>query len=305
MCIRAIDYCPPVGITFGDYLRAIVTADADFSPDDPLGYRLAFVESFRQWGIHPPGMRSMSVEALLWPTGAAVNDELELRLEPDELRALFTEDHQLDDPAQTVTRRSTRPLADRLKPWTLDSDRYQTWEGVGDNAAVLWSWLVKGKGRKLARAIGLVLDEHNPPPTVFRSGPSQQVAVEVHSVRTAIRRTPRGAPTTDLVVEITQRRRGYFDPEKQKQQDQAGNSTPVEYADFLYRAGCTLLINPTTMEVRRVIRTPGTIADNAQLERVRRFLTEGGLVPDNAFDFARKALNAREPFALLHRETER
>ncbi|HMF27472.1 MAG TPA: hypothetical protein VKE42_01800, partial [Candidatus Cybelea sp.] len=29
MCIRAIDYCPPVGITFGAYLRAIVTADHD------------------------------------------------------------------------------------------------------------------------------------------------------------------------------------------------------------------------------------------------------------------------------------
>jgi hypothetical protein len=32
MCIRALDYCPPVGITFGDYLRAIVTADLNFNP---------------------------------------------------------------------------------------------------------------------------------------------------------------------------------------------------------------------------------------------------------------------------------
>jgi hypothetical protein len=34
MSIRAIDYCPPVGITLGDYLRAIVTADHDLNPDD-------------------------------------------------------------------------------------------------------------------------------------------------------------------------------------------------------------------------------------------------------------------------------
>ena len=35
MCIRAIDYLPPVDVTFGDFLRALITADADFFPDDP------------------------------------------------------------------------------------------------------------------------------------------------------------------------------------------------------------------------------------------------------------------------------
>ena len=40
--IRAIDYCPPLHCTFGEYLRAIVTADADLVPDDPVGYREAF-----------------------------------------------------------------------------------------------------------------------------------------------------------------------------------------------------------------------------------------------------------------------
>ncbi len=304
MCIRAIDYCPPVGITFGDYLRAVVTADFDFNPDDSVGYRLAFVESFRQWGIYPPGMRSMSVESLLWPTGEAATDEIDMRIEPEELRSLFTEDHLINDPDQTAAPRSNRPDRVRFKSWTLDSDRYETWEGVSDNAAVLWSWLIKGRGRKMAPAIGLVLDENNPPPTVFRSGPSRQVAVEVHSVRTAVRRSPRGAPTTDLVVEITQRRRGYFDADKQKKLDEAGNNEPDDYDDFRYRAGCTLLINPRTMEVRRVIRTPGTIADNAQLERVRCFLTEGGLESGNAFDFAHKAMTAREPFALVHSTVE-
>src|SRR6185436_4996214 len=33
MCIRALDYCPPVDITFGEYLRALITADMDLVPD--------------------------------------------------------------------------------------------------------------------------------------------------------------------------------------------------------------------------------------------------------------------------------
>ena len=36
MCIRALDYCPPVDITFGEYLRAIITGDYDLVEDDRL-----------------------------------------------------------------------------------------------------------------------------------------------------------------------------------------------------------------------------------------------------------------------------
>src|SRR5690606_32601690 len=32
ICIRAIDYCPPVDIVFGEYLRALITADAALVP---------------------------------------------------------------------------------------------------------------------------------------------------------------------------------------------------------------------------------------------------------------------------------
>ena len=75
MCIRALDYCPPVGITFGAYLRGIVTADYEMDPDDSWGYRLAFIQSFRSWGIHAKNVQSMSALALRWPTYAEVLDE--------------------------------------------------------------------------------------------------------------------------------------------------------------------------------------------------------------------------------------
>lgn len=66
MCIRALDYCPPVDITFGDFLQAVITADHDTVPDDNLHYRTAFVESFRKWGIYPLRLPTLSIETLLW-----------------------------------------------------------------------------------------------------------------------------------------------------------------------------------------------------------------------------------------------
>ena len=66
MCIRALDYLPPVDITFGDFLRAIVTADTDLVADDDRGYRIAVVEAFRRRGIYPRECRSLAVDSLLW-----------------------------------------------------------------------------------------------------------------------------------------------------------------------------------------------------------------------------------------------
>ena len=300
MCIRAVDYCPPVGITFGDYLRALVTADFDFNPEDPYGYRLAVVESFRQWGIHPKGMSSISVEALLWPSGESAMDGAKVNLAPEEMRALFVE-------PQTVMgyrRKSSKYALDGvLRPWNLDSDRYRVWADGDVNARILWAWLM-GKGRRMLPALGLVVDDDHVPPTVYRSRREPHLpSVEVHSVRTALRRSSRGATVTDLVVEITQRRRGYFDADVQRQKD-AGVIASDDTCDFRYRAGCTLLIDPVTMGIRRVIRTPGTVTDNAALERMRHFLVDGGLASDNSFWLPRAALCAREPFAMLHRHAE-
>jgi hypothetical protein len=64
MCIRALDYCPPVDITFGEYLRAIITADSDLVTDDSRDYRLAFIDAFRRRGIYPEGIKSLSEESL-------------------------------------------------------------------------------------------------------------------------------------------------------------------------------------------------------------------------------------------------
>lgn len=67
MCIRALDYCPSVDLTFGDYLRAIITADLDLVTDDKWKYRLAFIDAFRRRGIYPEGIKTLSVDSLRFP----------------------------------------------------------------------------------------------------------------------------------------------------------------------------------------------------------------------------------------------
>jgi hypothetical protein len=71
MCIRAFDYLPPVDITFGDYLRALITADYELLPADESGQRAAMVDAFRRRGIYPDGVASLAEESLLWPNADA------------------------------------------------------------------------------------------------------------------------------------------------------------------------------------------------------------------------------------------
>ncbi len=66
ICIRALDYCPPNDISFGSYLRALITADLDIAPEDENGYRLALIEAFRARGIFPDRVNTLSVESLRW-----------------------------------------------------------------------------------------------------------------------------------------------------------------------------------------------------------------------------------------------
>lgn len=66
ICVRAIDYCPAVDITFGDYLRALITADRDNHPSDPLGVRDALMQAFRLRGILPEDAQYFAEESLCW-----------------------------------------------------------------------------------------------------------------------------------------------------------------------------------------------------------------------------------------------
>jgi hypothetical protein len=332
MCIRALDYCPPVGITFGDYLRAIITGDINLNADDELGYRVALVESFRAWGIYPRGIRNMSIEALVWPSGAeviaethaATGEHRKMQSAPSRSDVKTARDSSEQDVKElfgalfSVTKviRSgdgfdTPPQKEvRFHKWDLNSDRYEVWKNMEESRLAVWSWLVRGNGQKYLKAFGLVVDP-NARPTIYRND-SGVPTVEVHSVRTALRRDSRGQTVTDIVVEVTQRRRGYFDQQAQRSADARTIPFPAsKNGDFKFRAGCTIVIDGTKNTFRHIIRTPGTVEDDKELDFVRAFLTGEADADVNSFDGRRQRSLAEprvrgfnEPFAMLHRHSE-
>src|SRR4030095_15814372 len=158
MCIRAIDYCPPVNITFGDFLRAVVTADLEFAPRDQSGFRVVFIESFRDWGIYPRGTSSMGWDALIWPSG----------------RELFEDLQSHDEPFAHMPSELRPKMKDFLKDaadqWNLETDRYAVWQEFDKARSKLWKWLRDGDsfGRDYARLFGLIIDENKAPRTVYR-----------------------------------------------------------------------------------------------------------------------------------------
>src|SRR5262249_17362016 len=79
ICIRALDYCPPVDLTFGEYVRALITADADLVPIDAQGSRTAFIAAFRDRGIYPKDVRTLSPDSLLWEPPPSPIDAQKLR----------------------------------------------------------------------------------------------------------------------------------------------------------------------------------------------------------------------------------
>lgn len=61
MCIRGLDYIPPLEFEFADFLDALVISDKDIEPDDELGYRSALIAAFKRFGIVYDSKREIDV----------------------------------------------------------------------------------------------------------------------------------------------------------------------------------------------------------------------------------------------------
>jgi tetratricopeptide (TPR) repeat protein len=268
LCIRALDYCPPVDITLGDYLRALVTADLDFIRDDRHNYRLAFLEAFQRRGIYPRDVRSISVSSLVWRPPRRLAD----------LSPLFGKD--------------------RLEPeWSPTSSRRELWDTMRKNSKKVKDWLHDHCSTLFADELGLALSV-DAPRSIYRMNGRPEV--EVHKVRLARRNTPQGSTVTDLVIEMVQRRRGYFKPDQQKAVDESEVDPPAEdQGNFTFYGGCTLLIDPSDCHIRFAITKH--ILSDSRLKRERDYRNgDDTSLRATYFGDPEREGQTRERFALLH-----
>lgn len=264
MCVRALDYCPPVEPTFGEYLRALITADCDLVPEDRRGYRVALIDGFRRRGIRPPDVETWSPTALVW--GGP--------LKPEALAPL----------REVIAAMSGR--------WRLDGDRLAAWQASRDDARTLKvaiDRLSDAQRRALCEELGLLDFEDDGAP----AGPGGRrragevdgqrgtfSRIEVHSVCPARRVGPDGEQLADMVIEITQR------------------WWPDTSEEFL-RGGCTIIWDRERQAVRYVIskrvgHRKRTLAELDFRMRARDKAELAGYVGGAAL------ADAEEPFALLH-----
>lgn len=278
MCIRALDYLPPVDVRFGDFLRAIVTADNDLVPDDPLGYRLAVIEGFRRRGIVPDDCLSLATDSLLWEKPA-------YRLSVSGLRLDLKPQFKRSEVIATEAKNRQRVHAWITRPNLLNTADDQQWQEVC--GVIFRRHLNKDDDRET------ILSR---PDTTPGSPPP----VEIHSVRLTRRTGPDGQDLRQLIIEIVQQRRGFFDEARQQAQDTVG--AKPEVGEFRFRGGATLIFDLREGHLRYTVCKP--ISDDARLARQRHFLEEGVFgAASQAFGAteAMKLARAEEPFALVHR----
>jgi hypothetical protein len=193
ICVRALDYCPPVDLTFGEYLRALITADRDLFPDDDRNYRVAFVEAFRQRGIYPLDLRTLSVENLCWRR----EHEDELHPSPA-IRAMIDGLHRLThDQLYARTRREIfdQERSTRVALHDMLAKRFESADGAQD-----------------AEFFGL----------------EQKGTFEVHAAHVAVRLDDAGESRHQLVVQLTQLTRVKVDDSETRMPFEGGSTVIID-----------------------------------------------------------------------------
>jgi hypothetical protein len=266
MCIRALDYCPPVALTFGDYLRALITADTDIVPNDDLGYRVAFIEAFQRRGIYPQTVRNLSVESLLWKP-------------------------PLDIYAQDFAHiaRDLNFIPDRSRLFT---SRYDTYNEMAGYRARLHNYIQTHLQNLDAfeNLTGLALSPDRLP-DFLPAGQNPEIKFEVSSLFPAQRVGPDGDLLNQMFFSITQQIQIPVDPQDP--------NTPGGVT-FPFRGGCTLVLDLDTKQLLYRIAKP--INDSVRLKNELDYIQSSGGGSLRATYFSNyKTGTEKEPFAQLHR----
>ena len=262
MCIRALDYCPPVDLTFGEYLRALITADMDLMPDDEHRYRVAFIEAFRRRGIYPDDVRTLSEESLRWAKPR--EDPRRPASETDDILRLFIESINL------------RRHVERLR---YKRTRSEIWQETRSIRAGLHTAIQSHvtKTDVLQRMTGLALTPSAVPANI-RVRPDGKPVFGVTAFRESRRQRSNGRPLNQVFITLLQTERVEFEGELHR-----------------IRSGSTLVID---LDEPRIVYVIGKGLGNlARIERTIAFKNGAGESSLAATYFG----ESNEPFAALHR----
>lgn len=275
-CIRALDYLAPVHLTFGEFLRALITADFDLVPDDEREYRVAFIEAFRRRGIYPSGVKSLSVDSLRWPE--IVNQDYFAIFEP------ITE-RLLKEFANTASY-----LQDRRQIYATTQRTASIMHRIIQDTVEKVDYIEQARKHKALEITGLALRDNTPGLTraalreiKAASGldESGNPRFEVHALWPVQRVGPRGNILNHMIVILTQRRRRI-----------APGGRPYEF-----RGGCTIILDLSVPRVRYCVAK--SILDEERLRQQEAFMRDqpGAALRETYFE---QDSAAKEPFALLH-----
>lgn len=279
-CIRALDYCPPVDITFGDYLRAIITSDSDLVPNDEWGYRIAFIEAFRRRGIYPGDVSLLSPDSLRWPKVDTAQDFFEPLAE--KLRQKAEQFKYLKSREEIFT--ETEKISSELNDWISTEGRNALW-ALSEVAGIRFQFDLEGL-RKSSQ---------------YANVPSFQI----HSLRPARRVSPDGRLLNQLIISIIQTRVVPLDATAAASPSptEGVGTQPEEDTDdgskLRFRGGSTLILDLDTMKLQYAVKKD--IADENRLNRYRSYRKDqlmGGTIRATYF---RQIQDSNEPFAFLHR----
>lgn len=281
MCIRALDYCPPVDINFGDYLRAIITADTDLVPDDDLDYRLAFVDAFKRRGIIPKDIKTLAVESLTYPAVKVGKLQNKLSNIADFLRRFQ------DEISYVTEREAIYKITQRFKAELHDMLAHKM-ENSTD----------------FSNLTGLLYSESDLAPYGISPGEYGIPKFEVHSLRRARRVGPDGDALNQIIISITQKRKikksewlQFTSPATQKVEAILGDSNED---DVVFRGGSTLIIDLDSRSLKYCINKP--IIDKERLEtQIKHQKNFGGTSLYATYFSNSLAQDNPEPLAMLHR----
>ncbi len=263
MCIRALDYCPPVDIDFGDYLRALITADRDLVQDDSRACRLAFIDAFRQHGIYPRRLKALAEESLAW------------------------DDAEQDAQKYPKIAELGKKLGQFYSSMTLTWNRLNRWEAMRLQRIELHKYLqdkfwLDVNDQNLQDLTGLDF-------AITREPSDPEVRFEIHSISPVQRQRPDGTVLNQVIFSILQNKP--LEGNKPNGMRIYGGCTIIVDLDR----------NNGTGAIRYIIRKPLRDQDKpgGRITKAREFFND---VAGTSLAATYGTEMDNEPFAMLHTE---